>query len=961
MIVQFLKRIHRWNQYKKISSSGLFDQEFYRKEYKIDHNEFFHYMEVGWKKGYDPSEMFSTDQYLNAYPDVKKAGINPLYHYYFHGRKEGRTSGVSPLLGIVYETGIPTQESRPLRYSLLKLQIKKSGLFDAAWYERQYGISEKPLQHYLETGYKQGYEPSEDFSGAEYIARYPQVGLAGINPLAHYLCLGKKAGLFYGVDPVKKIRHSKYFDECWYRDAYHIPDSVDAAEHFARKGWKLWYHPSASFSTIQYFLERFHYLHDEKNPLMHYELTHRRNDLPFSEEPLAEGLTKKVLEEYIAVQNKSIVEQYARDTKKLIVYLVPERDSVGGGVMSICSIAQVTASIDETKDFSVMLATVPSVNTFPKCTNFKSSMDVFRFEQIPNYFIELEEIIIHVPEIFVVRFMERLTPNEWLWLQHLKRTRINIMNQNMLYMPRPCIVDILRSNIPDVTITCAHKQYTTAQLRTSYNVPVHLFGASNLVKYSYVPYKKKENLLLYSPDEADFKPYVLKKIQDEFPHLKMKEIRDISYREYLKLIARAKWMITFGEGIDGYFLESVRSGAIPFAVQNPTFFSDAFDNLENVYASYNDMLLHITDDIRRLSKASRFSALNDKLREIDAQEYDDQTYEKNIRKYYRNEYTFPMEPVLKARAARMAAKPLISICMATYNGAKYLKKQLESIAALTYPNIELIVSDDGSTDSTLKLLQDFKPNFPYQILRNSGRHGVVGNFLSAISRARGKYIAMADQDDIWEPRKLEILLDRIDDFDLVHGRVKVIDKYGNLHPMEYMHNTYEADKTCLYRPIHFIEENPILGCTTLMQADFAKRVLSVPSNFIYHDWWFALSAICIGNGVCYVDTPVIKYRQHNNNTAKTTFESKTFVFKKMKTLQLIEQTFKYSMKHYEIKLLQSWVYYYGLTRFSMVYFPAYVNEYYGANRAALTRESLSLFRQTIDGLLEGERHGTRKS
>lgn len=106
----------------------------------------------------------------------------------------------------------------------------------------------------------------------------------------------------------------------------------------------------------------------------------------------------------------------------------------------------------------------------------------------------------------------------------------------------------------------------------------------------------------------------------------------------------------------------------------------------------------------------------------------------------------------------MPASLPVSIALATYNGAKYLRTQLDSLAKQTVLPAELVVGDDGSTDATFDILDDFARTvpFPVRVQRNPANLGYTGNFLSAASRCTSPLIAFCDQDDFWEPRKLEL-------------------------------------------------------------------------------------------------------------------------------------------------------------------------------------------------------------
>lgn len=98
----------------------------------------------------------------------------------------------------------------------------------------------------------------------------------------------------------------------------------------------------------------------------------------------------------------------------------------------------------------------------------------------------------------------------------------------------------------------------------------------------------------------------------------------------------------------------------------------------------------------------------------------------------------------------------VSIVMCTYNGEKYIKEQLDSIINQTYPLYEIIIQDDHSTDGTWGILEKYKETNPLiKIYKNESEAGVNGNFFSAMERTNGEYIAISDQDDIWELNKIE--------------------------------------------------------------------------------------------------------------------------------------------------------------------------------------------------------------
>lgn len=98
----------------------------------------------------------------------------------------------------------------------------------------------------------------------------------------------------------------------------------------------------------------------------------------------------------------------------------------------------------------------------------------------------------------------------------------------------------------------------------------------------------------------------------------------------------------------------------------------------------------------------------------------------------------------------------VSIVMCTYNGEEYLRQQLDTIINQTYPVEEIVIQDDHSTDSTMSILLDYAKRSPkIKIFTNEADHGINGNFFSAMKRAKGEYIAICDQDDLWESVKIE--------------------------------------------------------------------------------------------------------------------------------------------------------------------------------------------------------------
>src|SRR5687767_13263616 len=113
--------------------------------------------------------------------------------------------------------------------------------------------------------------------------------------------------------------------------------------------------------------------------------------------------------------------------------------------------------------------------------------------------------------------------------------------------------------------------------------------------------------------------------------------------------------------------------------------------------------------------------------------------------------------------------PLVSIALATFNGQRFLAEQLDSLLRQTYSNLEIIISDDGSTDATVNIVASYAAAYPHIfVYRNTGEKGVASNFQHAIRQCKGDLIAFCDQDDIWLPGKIEKLVKEIGDASLIY-------------------------------------------------------------------------------------------------------------------------------------------------------------------------------------------------
>ena len=139
---------------------------------------------------------------------------------------------------------------------------------------------------------------------------------------------------------------------------------------------------------------------------------------------------------------------------------------------------------------------------------------------------------------------------------------------------------------------------------------------------------------------------------------------------------------------------------------------------------------------------------------------------------------------------------MVSVCMATYNGGKYILDQIESILPQLGERDELIISDDGSTDSTMEIIRAIQDS-RIKLFENSGRHGVTGNFENAIRHAAGEIIFLSDQDDVWLPGKIDGMVSFLkeNDYDIVTCSCSLTDENLNVTVPDYYAERSPLDKS----------------------------------------------------------------------------------------------------------------------------------------------------------------------
>lgn len=236
---------------------------------------------------------------------------------------------------------------------------------------------------------------------------------------------------------------------------------------------------------------------------------------------------------------------------------------------------------------------------------------------------------------------------------------------------------------------------------------------------------------------------------------------------------------------------------------------------------------------------------------------------------------------------------MISILMATYNGEKYLREQIDSILAQTEQNWILYIRDDGSTDSTPQIIHEYAMNYPGMIIPVHdalGSQGCIHNFMALLKYAQSDYYMFCDQDDIWLPGKAEKSLKAMKAAEkeltkrvpvCVHTDLEVVDENGQqLHPSFVEKLGLDAQGATFASLIY---SNVVTGCTVMINQAMKKLLDEVPQSCMMHDQWVGLLAEGCGKRV-YLPEATIRYRQHGDNVMGA--NSRTFVDKLGKILNI---------------------------------------------------------------------------
>jgi hypothetical protein len=267
--------------------------------------------------------------------------------------------------------------------------------------------------------------------------------------------------------------------------------------------------------------------------------------------------------------------------------------------------------------------------------------------------------------------------------------------------------------------------------------------------------------------------------------------------------------------------------------------------------------------------------------------------------------TGPQQVLVRTSVTPGLPDMAVSVAMCTYNGERYLGEQLRSIATQTRLPDELVICDDGSTDSTAAIAREFARSapFPVRVFVNGRNLGFSKNFERAIGLCEGEVIALSDQDDVWLPEKLatfERLFISQPDVQLAFADAQIVDEA--LRPLGYTlwnvvkfsgkeRAALEAGQAIRV----LLRRNVVQGAGMAFRTTLRPFVLPLPEGVI-HDAWIALLASVVGS-VRSIDRPLILYRQHGANQLGV--KRRNFLERMRLTCEQALQASRVALRQYE--------------------------------------------------------------
>ena len=219
---------------------------------------------------------------------------------------------------------------------------------------------------------------------------------------------------------------------------------------------------------------------------------------------------------------------------------------------------------------------------------------------------------------------------------------------------------------------------------------------------------------------------------------------------------------------------------------------------------------------------------------------------------------------------------MISVCVATYNGEKFIREQIESILCQLSSDDEIIVSDDGSTDGTIVIINCIGDK-RIRIIEGPRKHSPTFNFENALKEAKGDYIFLADQDDVWKTNKVEVCMKWLQKYDCVVSDAEVTD--SNLNPLyPSLYAIMQVRQGHIYNTVW---KNGYTGCCMAFRHEVLNASLPFPKDIPMHDIWIGNVAAYKYN-VKFISEKLVLFRRHEDTISCNGKGSKYSIWQQMK-------------------------------------------------------------------------------
>ena len=332
----------------------------------------------------------------------------------------------------------------------------------------------------------------------------------------------------------------------------------------------------------------------------------------------------------LALRSRKKTEQLFSDCKRFVIFLVAGIDTVDGGVMSICSIASETEKLFAGKKVSVAVCTAYSEPRILRYTKFDNDVDILAFADLLSRFPPGSDVLVHVPEILVQKCVSEcasiyLSRSDLNW-------RFNILLQ-IDRMPEREAVEIMKQ-IGPTTVTLAYKAMAVEAERRL-GCPTHFLSwFISPEDFERREYFDKKPLIIISPDPDPLKSEIVRRMAETLPDHEIIEIWNMTYEKYKSIIKDAKFAFTFGEGLDGYFAETIFCGGVGMAWFDDRYFTPEFRNLDGVFQDSKHALSSVAEFLKTTNNEVRYRAVADAQYQLVARTFDRKEYLDNIKTFY---------------------------------------------------------------------------------------------------------------------------------------------------------------------------------------------------------------------------------------------------------------------------------------------------------------------------------------